>query len=114
MSGKIYEKWIDLSQSKNFKSNLMGAGYGKCVVSVDFFDDKNGENVTAGVGGTYEVKAQDTTSDQSLATINSPIVTASDKDYDRPFCSGPVLFIHIDFNSTTGGKFARVNVWRGE
>lgn len=114
MSGKIYEKWIDLTQSKNFKSNLMAAGFSKCVVSVDFFDDNNGETVTSGVGGTYEVKAQDTMNEQSLATVNSSPVTASDKDYDRPFCSGPVLFIHIDFNSVTGGKFARVNVWRAE
>ena len=114
MSGKTYEKWIDLTQSTAFKSQLMGAGYGKCVVSVDFFDDNNGDVVTTGITGTYTVKAQPTSNIESLATVRSSPVTASALDYDRPFASGPIQYIHIDFASVVGGKFARVSVWRGE
>lgn len=112
MSGKPYVSWIDLSQSTNFKSQLMSYNYGKMVVSVDFFEDNVGKTRKA-VTGQVEFKAQSTESEDRLSVINNGTMDASNLDYDNPYSVGPCLYLHGDFSGVSGGKYARVSIWRG-
>jgi hypothetical protein len=114
MSGKSYVTWVNLNETTDYISQLMSFNYGRLVVSIDFFDDREGETRVAATGSvTFE--AQTTESEDQLASINQGTVDVSLLDYDRPFAEGPVLKLQADLSSvTTAANYARVSAWRGE
>lgn len=114
MSGKVYTKWINLSDSTSFVSALMGSGYGRLQIDIDLYEDPDGKALTSGATGNAVFTAQTTSNEKSTATIKNSTIDVSKADYDRPYANGRVERVHGDLSGINGGKWVRVEIWRGE
>ncbi len=114
MSGKVYRKWVNLDETTEFKSALMGSGYGRMQIDIDLYEDRNGEILTAGATGVAVFTAQTTENESSIATINNGSIDVSIADYDRPYSNGRVERVNGDLSGIVGAKYVRIDIWRGE
>lgn len=111
--GKIYSQWVDLSQDNTaWKSEKMASGFGRMVVDIDLYNDLETESTAP--TGQVTFTAQTTDAESSTATISSPTIDVSQRDYARPNASGRVVYLKADLSPITGANFAHIQIWRGE